>query len=224
MVDGEILESLWAQLNDVSRSTRTSTLAHRSEVLDDHMNYSNWNKMVNIVSSVILKYNKSVVGLVDSQEYFEQLNGSALSSDVSRWTQDIRNAEKQQERGNLNAMDIMELAKPENYEGKFTICIAPPLASYGSCCSAGGSRRIQRHLPPSEVGTNTGGMHYRPLRGYVVQCLTEAWLNICLTVPKSTADVQLDLMEQESADTRDTGQTSWIATGLKIEESQSVVH
>ena len=50
----------------------------------------------------------------------------------------------------------------------------------------------------------------------MVQCLTEALLNICLTVPKSTADVQLDLMEQESADTRDTGQTSWIATGSKL--------
>lgn len=54
-------------------------------------------------------------------------------------------------------------------------------------------------------------------------CHVELWLKLCLTAPKSTADVQLDLMEQESAATGDTGQTSWIATGLKIEESQSVL-
>jgi len=48
MIDGEILETLWAVLNHISRSTRTSTLAHRSEILDDHMNDSNWKKLVAI--------------------------------------------------------------------------------------------------------------------------------------------------------------------------------
>ena len=37
---------------------------------------------------------------------------------------------------------------------------------------------------------------------------------------KTTADVQLLLMEQEILSTGETGQTSWIATGLKIEETQ----
>ena len=48
MVDGEILETLWSILNSISPSLRTATLAHRSEVLDDHMNDSNWKKMVSI--------------------------------------------------------------------------------------------------------------------------------------------------------------------------------
>jgi hypothetical protein len=47
-VSGEILESLWSVLNDVSRSSRTATLAHRSEILDDHMGDSNWKKMLQI--------------------------------------------------------------------------------------------------------------------------------------------------------------------------------
>jgi hypothetical protein len=47
-VDGEILETLWAVLNDISPSTRTATLAHRTEILDDHMNDSNWKKLVRI--------------------------------------------------------------------------------------------------------------------------------------------------------------------------------
>lgn len=48
MVDGEILETLWSILNLISPSVRTATLAHRSEVLDDHMNDSNWKKIVSI--------------------------------------------------------------------------------------------------------------------------------------------------------------------------------
>ncbi len=47
-VDGEILETLWSVLNEISPMTQTATLAHRSEVLDDHMNDSNWKKLVTI--------------------------------------------------------------------------------------------------------------------------------------------------------------------------------
>lgn len=52
IVDGEVLETLWSVLNQVSRSTRTATLPHREEVLDDHMNDNNWRKIVNISMSV----------------------------------------------------------------------------------------------------------------------------------------------------------------------------
>lgn len=45
VVAGEILESLWSVLNTVAGMTRTATLAHRAEILDDHMNDSNWKKI-----------------------------------------------------------------------------------------------------------------------------------------------------------------------------------
>jgi hypothetical protein len=47
-VDGEVIESLWAPLNEISRSLRGMSLFHRQEVLDAHMNHSNWKKMVRI--------------------------------------------------------------------------------------------------------------------------------------------------------------------------------
>lgn len=47
-VDGEIIETLWAPLNNISRSLRGMSLAHRQEALDAHMNYSNWKKLVRI--------------------------------------------------------------------------------------------------------------------------------------------------------------------------------
>jgi Kyakuja-Dileera-Zisupton transposase len=46
VVDGEILETLWSVLNETSRSAKGSTLAHRNEILDDHMNHSNWKKLI----------------------------------------------------------------------------------------------------------------------------------------------------------------------------------
>ena len=48
VIDGEVLETLWSVLNTVSAATRTASLAHRSEILDDHMNDSNWKKMQHI--------------------------------------------------------------------------------------------------------------------------------------------------------------------------------
>lgn len=58
VIDGEILETLWSVLNEVSRSARGATLAHRTEILDDHMNHSNWKKMLKIGegSSLILNH------------------------------------------------------------------------------------------------------------------------------------------------------------------------
>ena len=48
VVDGEILETLWAVLNTVSASTRTASLTHQTEVLDEHMNDSNFKKLLHI--------------------------------------------------------------------------------------------------------------------------------------------------------------------------------
>jgi hypothetical protein len=58
-VDGEIIETLWAPLNNVSRSIRGMSLSHHPEVLDAHMNHSNWKKMVHmgmLVHCFILHY------------------------------------------------------------------------------------------------------------------------------------------------------------------------
>lgn len=46
VVAGEILESLWANLNTISPTVRTATLAHRAEMLDDHCSDSNFKKLL----------------------------------------------------------------------------------------------------------------------------------------------------------------------------------
>lgn len=46
MVDGEIIETLWEPLNPIAPSTRRATPEHRREIMDDHMNDSNWKKLL----------------------------------------------------------------------------------------------------------------------------------------------------------------------------------
>jgi len=43
-----MIETLWAPLNEISRSTRGMLTSHRREVIDDHMNDSNWKKLVDL--------------------------------------------------------------------------------------------------------------------------------------------------------------------------------
>jgi len=47
-IDGEIIETLWNPLNQISNSTRTMSTAHRKEIINNHMNDSNWKKLVHI--------------------------------------------------------------------------------------------------------------------------------------------------------------------------------
>src|SRR5260221_3603646 len=47
-IDGETIETLWAPLNEISRSTRGMMTSHRREVIDDHMNDSNWKKLIDL--------------------------------------------------------------------------------------------------------------------------------------------------------------------------------
>ena len=48
LVDGEVVETLWAVLNRIFGSTRGMTTSHRHEVINRHMNDYNWKKMINM--------------------------------------------------------------------------------------------------------------------------------------------------------------------------------
>ena len=52
---GEILESLWSNMNAITPAARTATLAHRAEILDDHASDSNHKKMISICELLSLR-------------------------------------------------------------------------------------------------------------------------------------------------------------------------
>lgn len=45
LIDGEIVETTWSNLNHVASSTRVMSKGHRREVLDAHMREANWKKL-----------------------------------------------------------------------------------------------------------------------------------------------------------------------------------
>src|SRR5882762_10101197 len=47
-VDGEILETLWSNMDEVSGLAQAMLVAHHQEVIDDNMNDSNWHKIIRI--------------------------------------------------------------------------------------------------------------------------------------------------------------------------------
>jgi len=132
MVDGEILETNWGVLNRISKSVRTATLAHRAEVLDDHMNDHNWKKLVGIgmsffplylvlkhdlncrdtVETVKNKYLRAVENVNESQQYFEELTQAPTAAQITLWTRQIENAESRRSL-DPEAMDVMQPKVPK---------------------------------------------------------------------------------------------------------------
>jgi len=45
-VDGEILETLWSPLDEIAGLTQAMSIPHAQEVIDNHMNNSNWQKII----------------------------------------------------------------------------------------------------------------------------------------------------------------------------------
>ncbi|KIJ10833.1 hypothetical protein PAXINDRAFT_16227 [Paxillus involutus ATCC 200175] len=79
-VDGEVLETLWSQLNEICGSTRSMTAAHRREVLNDHMLDSNRKKMLNIVQSLSRKYIQALQASEVAEEGYRNLTANADQS------------------------------------------------------------------------------------------------------------------------------------------------
>jgi hypothetical protein len=129
IVDGEILETLWSVLNKISASTRTASLAHRTEILDDHMADNNFKKITNIgtidntttvesltyenwiyihsVKSITDRYNRALENVTEARRAFENLDWAAPVVDKALWLQEILDAESRRD-DDYKAMDVMQ--------------------------------------------------------------------------------------------------------------------
>jgi hypothetical protein len=127
-VDGEIIETLWAPLNNISRSIRGMSLAHRQEVLDAHMNHSNWKKLVRmgmlhlvldiciadiqldaIVPSLLKRWKRLDSGLELSSEAFLTLS-KRFKTNTKEWLKADKAAQRTRNR-KPEAMDIYDTSK-----------------------------------------------------------------------------------------------------------------
>ena len=51
-VEGEILETLWSNMDEVAGLAQAMSIAHHQETLDDYMNDSNWRKIIRMGRSL----------------------------------------------------------------------------------------------------------------------------------------------------------------------------
>ncbi|KAI9429637.1 hypothetical protein H4582DRAFT_2114301 [Lactarius indigo] len=107
-VDGEIIETLWAPLNNISQSICGMSLAHRQEVLDAHMNHSNWKKMVRIVPSLLKRWKRMETGIDLSAETFNTLN-ARFRKKTKRWLEAENHAQSNRHE-DPTLMDIYDTA------------------------------------------------------------------------------------------------------------------
>ncbi|KAH9007794.1 hypothetical protein EDB85DRAFT_1904803 [Lactarius pseudohatsudake] len=113
-VDREIIETLWAPLNNVSRSIRGMSLAHCQEVLDVHMNHSNWKKMVRIglshpylyFPSLLKRWRCMETGIDLSAEILDNLN-KRFKAKTKRWLKAEKHAQSKRHE-DPTAMDIYD--------------------------------------------------------------------------------------------------------------------
>jgi hypothetical protein len=108
-VDGEIIETLWSQLNEVSGSTRSMSKFHRRETLNDHMNDSNWKKLLRMVSALSKKLKNANRQHKIAEVAFLDLTNSADPELVEKW----RSAEKKALKDrvvDLNSMKIFDVS------------------------------------------------------------------------------------------------------------------
>jgi Kyakuja-Dileera-Zisupton transposase len=104
IVIGEILESLWSNLNTISHSARTATLAHRSEILDDHACDSNHKKTVAMRTSLCKRFNTATHIYAETLQYFQDVDQAAGPLLTVGWERDIREAEDLRRHNIANSM------------------------------------------------------------------------------------------------------------------------
>ncbi|KAA1478357.1 hypothetical protein DENSPDRAFT_854906 [Dentipellis sp. KUC8613] len=107
-VDGEIVETLWAPLNHIARSTEGMALSHRQETLDDHMNDSNWKKLVGAVPSLGKRYAAAVKGRESSNEDYRRFCEGSSTAQLEKWKSIEVKAQKTRS-ANPAAMDVYDI-------------------------------------------------------------------------------------------------------------------
>ncbi|KAH9481976.1 hypothetical protein JR316_0006506 [Psilocybe cubensis] len=110
-VCGEILESLWADLNHISPAARTATLAHRAELLDDHASDSNHKKALGITKYLCRRHDEAEEKQEQYRVAFVNLTQGADPDAVKLWKQQIEEAESKR-LVDPKVMDIYAAKRP----------------------------------------------------------------------------------------------------------------
>ncbi|KAF9471119.1 hypothetical protein BDN70DRAFT_820446, partial [Pholiota conissans] len=124
-VAGEILESLWSELNQISSSTRSMTLAARAETLEDHTSDSNFKKTIGMATALCATYAKAQKNKKKALEYYDKLVSSVEPALVVEWDDQIEHAELQR----TQKPSVMDVLKAKSRKSNDVGPTLPDLAS-----------------------------------------------------------------------------------------------
>ncbi|PPQ94190.1 LOW QUALITY PROTEIN: hypothetical protein CVT25_003780 [Psilocybe cyanescens] len=104
-VCGEILESLWSNLDPISQAAQTATLAHRAELLNDYACDLNHKKALGIWKYLSKRFVEADLHRERFHNCFLKVSAAAGTDTVDMWTKQIEDAESQR-LDNPKAMDV----------------------------------------------------------------------------------------------------------------------
>ncbi|KAJ8496102.1 hypothetical protein ONZ45_g12598 [Pleurotus djamor] len=114
VVVGEILESLWSDLNGISTSMRTATPATRAELLGDHMLDSNHKKMSSMPASICARWRETLARLEAIEDTLHKHIAAIHADLLARWTAEVEAAEKARHT-DLKRMDVYATQIPTQH-------------------------------------------------------------------------------------------------------------
>nr|VWP01792.1 Cytochrome P450 monooxygenase AKT7 (EC (AK-toxin biosynthesis protein 7) [Ganoderma boninense] len=106
--DGEIIETLWNKTNAVADSTRGMSAAHRREVIDDHMNDSNWMKLTRISTLLTQKWRRACKEWGPAVAAFDELTRASDPAKCDEWKREADAADEARV-SDPAAMDIYDV-------------------------------------------------------------------------------------------------------------------
>lgn len=124
-IDGEILESLWSVLNEVSPSTQNASHASRREMLDEHMNDSNWKKILGTgiyayhisfpqaqffaVVQICRRHVAAKSGLLNASQDLAALAKTISADNQLKWNE-MEHVAQEDRRDDIESMDVYDSA------------------------------------------------------------------------------------------------------------------
>ena len=105
VVAGQILESLWSNLNSISPTVRTATLPHRAEMLDDHACDSNHKKMLSMTDNLHTRYMDATAMASRTDTYYVDISRTVDRGTLVMWEDEVKAAEALRAT-NIRVMDI----------------------------------------------------------------------------------------------------------------------
>ena len=91
----KILEHLWSGLNSVMQAARTTTLANRAEILENHASDSNFKKALSMAKYLCGQHTKATIMQEEVTQYFHNLSSNVTSYLIKSWTTEITRAESE---------------------------------------------------------------------------------------------------------------------------------